>query len=95
MNPAFKNIVGINLLIMVGYSLTFFVAGTIVGDNIIPVQWGTIIAHCLILLVLAVVRFFSKDSGREGLYFLLAFLVVLLPGHGFCFFNGLMNLRIH
>ncbi len=88
-------IVPAQLLILLAHSVLFFLLGAAVGDDVVGPQWVTIIVHAVALLVISIVRFGRSGRSGEGPQYLLAFFLVLLIGHGLCFFNGLLNLNMH
>ena len=82
-----------NLLILLGYSVAFMIIGEWV--DIIGIHWFTLVAHALVLFILS-----GKDmvlGGRKplGKQKILAGVMVLLVGHGLCFFNGLIHFNVH
>lgn len=79
-----------NLLIMVGYSILFMLLQPAIGDNAIGWNWGVLLLHVVVLLIMCIVRFATKVPD-QGVQFLLSFLLVGLIGHGLCFVNGLMG----
>ncbi|MBK8612417.1 MAG: hypothetical protein IPN85_02845 [Flavobacteriales bacterium] len=82
-----------NLLILLGYSVAFMIIGEWV--DIIGIHWFTLVAHTVVLFILG-----RKDisiEGRKpfGKQKILAGVMVLLVGHGLCFFNGLLHFNVH
>lgn len=82
-----------NLLILFGYSVLFMVIGE--WMDMIGFHWFTLVGHSVVLFILG-----GKDLAREearsmGQQKILAGVVVLIVGHGLCFFNGLLHFNVH
>jgi 4-hydroxybenzoate polyprenyltransferase len=83
----------INLLLLLGYSVVFMIIGQWV--DIISVHWFTLILHAVVLFVLGRRQILRKGSKATGQQMFLAASMVLLVGHGLCFFNGLLHFNVH
>lgn len=86
---------GSNLLILLGYSALFTVLGGKVFGDLVGVHWFIIILHVIFLCVLGFIALRKMEERARAKSYFLSMLLVLLIGHGLCFFNGLMNFNMH
>jgi uncharacterized membrane protein YdfJ with MMPL/SSD domain len=82
-----------NLLILLGYSVIFMIIGQWV--DIISFHWFTLIMHAVMLFVLGRRQLLRDGSKATGQQMILAGSMVLMVGHGLCFFNGLLHFNVH
>lgn len=89
-----KEIVGLNLIIMLSYSAVF--AGWAVMASraeVLIFHWICVLIHAAILVVISLVSFFHPKMRVKAPFVLLSFFMVLVLGHGVCLlaattFNG-------
>ena len=82
-----------NLLALLAYSVAFMVLGGWV--DIIGLQWSTLVTHGVVLFILGIRALAKEGTKAVGQQQVLAGLLVLLVGHGLCFFNGLIHFNVH
>lgn len=85
----------LHLLIMLGYSVLFFILNATLGNDMVGFQWAVLLLHILVLIVWGAVNLVTNKPEPAGGQLLLASLVVALIGHGLCFMNGLMTFNVH
>jgi hypothetical protein len=88
-----NHIIGINVFLMVAYSVAFIWRGEIgmggwSGQAVVLQQWGALIVHIMLILAAGWIR--DRSPGERRSYLLTALLVGLV-GHGMCFYNGAAN----
>lgn len=82
-----------NLLILLAYSVAFMIIGEWV--DIIGIHWCTLVVHSIVLFVQGRKDRSLEETKRVGQQKILAGVMVLLVGHGLCFFNGLIHFNVH
>lgn len=85
-------ILSTQLLILLGYSVLFFVLVGSIGFDLVGFQWFILVFHAVMLFSTAVAKGREDDTREAGKSYMLAAVLVLLIGHGLCFFNGLIHL---
>lgn len=83
------------LLILLGYSAAFIAIAEFVGDDAIGPQWAVLLVHFVVLIVLGAMAMRDPSTKPIGKQYFIAALLVLLIGHGLCFFNGLLHFNLH
>jgi hypothetical protein len=87
-----SSILSTQLLILLGYSVLFFVLAGPIGFDLIGFQWFILVFHAVMLFSIAVTKGREDHTREAGKSYMLAAVLVLLIGHGLCFFNGLIHL---
>jgi hypothetical protein len=82
-----------NMLVLLGYSVAFMILGGWV--DIIGLHWFALVAHGVVLFTLGIRALAQEGTKAVGQQQVLAGLLVLLVGHGLCFFNGLLHFNVH
>ena len=91
-----KKIIGINLAILLGYTIIIQLIAQINGNNqyqslfVLIVTMYAMIAHIGIHFLIAIFYFF-KDDGDTGKVFLLSSLIVLLVGFSTCWGSSFLS----
>jgi|GEM_PF-5063049 len=83
------------LLILLGYSAAFIGLAEVIGDDAIGPQWAVLLAHFLVLIVMGTMAIRKPITKQVGKQYFIAAILVLLVGHGLCFFNGLLHFNLH
>lgn len=82
-----------NLVVLLCYSVFYLVVGGKVDVN--GLHWATLISHSVILYIVGGIALGRDERRGYGLQLILSGTMVLLVGHGLCFFNGLLNFNMH
>ena len=90
-----SGILSTQLLVLLGYSVLFFVLAGRTSFDVISFQWSILIAHAVALFATATVKGREALTREDGKRYMLAAMLVLLIGHGLCFFNGIRNFATH
>lgn len=88
-------ILSTQLLILLGYSVLFFVLVGSISSDVITFHCFVLGFHIVALFVTAIRKGQNATTREEGKRYMLAALLVLLIGHGLCFFNGLVHFNLH
>jgi hypothetical protein len=83
-----------HLLLLLGYSVLFFLLAGLTTFDVIGFQWSILVFHAVALFVTSIVKGRDPITREEGKRYMLAALLVLLIGHGLCFFNGLVHFNL-
>ena len=81
------------LLILLGYSAAFIAIAEFVGDD--AIERVTDVLGIVVLIVLGAMAMRDPSTKPIGKQYFIAALLVLLIGHGLCFFNGLLHFNLH
>lgn len=83
------------LLILLGYSAIFIGLAEFVGNDVIGPQWAVLLIHFVALIVIGAMAMRDPLTKPIGKQYFIASILVLLIGHGLCFFNGLLHFNLH
>ncbi|MBL7952159.1 MAG: hypothetical protein JNM62_10615 [Flavobacteriales bacterium] len=86
---------GLHLLTLLGYSALLILFGGRWFGDAVGVHWFCILLHAATLCVAGVLALRGTASRARAKGYFLSMLLVLLIGHGLCFFNGLVNFDMH
>lgn len=86
---------GFNMLVLLGYSALFTLLGGRMFDDAVEVHWFFILFHAAALCVAGFLALRNIEHRSRAKNYFLSMLLVLLIGHGLCFFNGLLNFNMH